>query len=328
MTKQAKMDVICIGELLIDFLLLQSGVRFEKVREFRKVPGGAPANVAVGISRLGMTSAFVGRVGDDRFGRYLAAVLKKNGVDISQLQYDSEARTTLAFISLPTPNTREFLFYRNPGADMNLDYRELKKGFMDNTRICHFGSITLINEPSRTSTYKAVEMVKSAGSLISYDPNFRPMLWPSIKQAKEIIGHAATLADIIKVSNEELELISGTVDFEKGSKTILDMGPRICMVTMGEKGCYYATGDFAGYLPAYRVNTVDATGCGDSFVSGVLFEIAANGIKELLKKEISLVEAVKFASAAAALTAMKKGVIPALPTRVEVNNYISSSKSQ
>ena len=322
------MDVICIGELLIDFLPLQSGVRFEKVREFRKVPGGAPANVAVGISKLGMTSAFLGRVGDDRFGRYLAAVLKKNGVDISQLQYDGKARTTLAFISLPTPNTREFLFYRNPGADMNLDYREFEKGFMDNTRICHFGSITLINEPSRTSTYRAVEMAKKSGAIISYDPNFRSMLWPSIKQAKEIISHAATLADIIKVSNEELELISGTTDFEKGSKTILDMAPRICMVTMGEKGCYYATGDFAGYLPAYRVDTVDATGCGDSFVSGVLSEIAANGIQELLKKESNLVKAVKFASAAAALTAMKKGVIPALPTRGEVNNYISSSKFQ
>ena len=139
------MDVICIGELLIDFLPLQSGVDFDEVREFRRVPGGAPANVAVGAAKLGLESAFIGRVGDDRFGRYLASVLEENGVDISQIQYDKDARTTLAFISLPTPNTREFLFYRNPGADMNLDCREFKQGFIENAGICHFGSITLIN---------------------------------------------------------------------------------------------------------------------------------------------------------------------------------------
>jgi len=182
------MDVICIGELIIDFLPVQSGVRFEDVREFRRVPGGATANVAAAASKIG--------------------------------QYDSRARTTLAFISLPTPNTREFLFYRNPGADMYLDYKKFNKDFISNTGIFHFGSITLINEPARTSTYYAVKAAKKAGAVISYDPNLRQMLWPSLDHAKKEITDAIPLADIIKVSHEELEFITGTDELEKGSKMI------------------------------------------------------------------------------------------------------------
>jgi fructokinase len=316
------MDVTCIGELLIDFLAVQSGVRFEDVREFRRVPGGATANVAAAASKLGMASAFIGRVGDDRFGRYLSSVLVENGVDISQMQYDSKARTTLAFISLPTPNTRQFLFYRNPGADMNLDYKKFNKDFIKDTAIFHFGSITLITEPGRTSTYQAVKMARRAGAIISYDPNLREMLWPSPEDAKKEITMAIPLADIIKVSHEELEFISGTDELEKGSEIILDKGPGICLVTMGEKGCYFNTGSFSGKIGAYSVDAVDATGCGDSFVSGVLSGIAASGFHKLIKSEEELLKTLEFASAAAAITATKKGVIPALPLREEVEGFL------
>lgn len=316
------MDVICIGELLIDFLPLQSGVSFEEVSEFRRVPGGAPANVAVGTAKLGLESAFIGRVGDDRFGRYLVSVLENNKVDISQLQYDKSARTTLAFISLPSPNTREFQFYRDPGADMNLDHREFDRRFLQDTGICHFGSITLTGEPGRTSTYKAVETARDAGAVISYDPNWRPMLWPSRERAKKVITDAIHLTHIVKVSHEELELISGTSDIEKGSEKILEMGPAICLVTMGEKGCYFLTRDSFGYVPAFRVYAVDATGCGDSFVSGVLYSIAKNGIENLTASRLQLAAALRFASAAAALTATGKGVIPSLPEKDEVDKYL------
>jgi fructokinase len=315
------MDIICVGELLIDFLPMQSGVSFEEVREFRRVPGGAPANVAVGAAKLGLKAAFAGRVGDDRFGKYLASVLKKNRVDISQLQYDKNARTTLAFISLPTPNTREFQFYRNPGADMNLDWRDFDNSFIQEAGILHFGSITLIEEPGRTSTYEAVGTARDAGAVISYDPNWRPTLWPSEKRAKEIITAAVPLSHVIKVSHEELELISGTSDLEKGSNIILDMGPKICLVTLGDKGCFYAAGDFSGHIPSFKVNTVDATGCGDSFVSGVLYGINDKGLEEISQKEDSLQEILKYASAAAALTATQKGVIPSLPLKDEVDKY-------
>ena len=322
--KDKNMDVICVGELLIDFFPVQSGVRFEEVREFRRVPGGAPANVAVGISKLGLNSAFLGRVGDDKFGRYLASVMENNKVNISQMQYDSKARTTLAFISLPTPNTREFQFYRNPGADMNLDYDTINKGFLESTRIFHFGSITMISEPSKTSTYRAVETAKKAGAIISYDPNYRSMLWSSVDEAKEVISKAVPLADIIKVSSKELELISNTPDLIKGSEKILRMGPKICLVTMGENGCFYNTGRFSGKLNVYKVKTVDATGCGDSFVSGILLKIAAVGIDELLQKEENIIGSIEFASAAAAITSTKKGVIPALPLLEEVEIFIKA----
>jgi fructokinase len=320
------MDVICIGELIIDFLPVQSGVRFEDVREFRRVPGGAPANVAAAASKIGMSSAFIGRVGDDRFGRYLSSVLADNGVDISQMQYDSKARTTLAFISLPTPNTRQFLFYRNPGADMNLDYKKFNEDFIRDTRIFHFGSITLINEPARASTYRAVKTAKKAGAVISYDPNLRKMLWPSLEQARKEITGAIPLSDIIKVSHEELKFITGTDELEKGSKIILDEGPAICLVTMGEKGCYYQTGKFSGEIDAYHVDAVDATGCGDSFVSGILSGTAAYGLHKLIGSREELLKTIEFASAAAAITATKKGVIPALPLRKEVEAFLQREK--
>jgi fructokinase len=320
------MDIICVGELLIDFLPLQVGVAFEEVNEFRRVPGGAPANVAVGAAKLGMKSAFIGRVGDDRFGKYLASVLKRNRVDISHLQYDNDSRTTLAFISLPTPNTREFQFYRNPGADMNLDWKEFNNRFIQDAGILHFGSITLIDEPGRTSTYEAVGTARDAGAVISYDPNWRPTLWPSRKKAEEIITAAVPLTDVIKVSHEELELISGTSDLDKGSKIILEMGPEICLVTLGEKGCHYAAGSFSGHIPAFKVDAVDATGCGDSFVSGVLYSINHKGLDKISREEKDLMKAVRYASAAAALTATQKGVIPSLPTKNKVDKYLTDNE--
>jgi len=251
--------------------------------------------------------------------------MENNKVDVSQMQYDSKARTTLAFISLPTPNTREFQVYRNPGADMNLDHKTINKDFLNSTRIFHFGSISLISEPSKTSTYRAVETAKKAGAIISYDPNYRPMLWPSPDKAKEVISKAIPLADIIKVSNEELELISDTPDLKKGSEKIIGMGPKICLVTMGENGCFYNTGRFSGRLDVYKVKTVDATGCGDSFVSGVLFKIATVGVDELLQKEENIIDSIEFASAAAAITSTRKGVMPALPLREEIEVFIKAA---
>jgi len=318
-------DIICLGELLIDMLAVQSATRFEDVTEFRRVAGGAPANVAVGGTKMGLDTAFIGRVGNDKFGKYLAGILLKNGVDISQLQYDDEARTGLAFISIPTPDTREFLFYRNPSADMRLDPGELDKGFIEKTKIFHFGSISLIDEPSRTATYEAIKAARSAGAVISYDPNLRTMLWPSLKQAKEQIRKAIPLADIIKVNFEELKLIANTDDMNIGSGQILSMGPKICMVTLGNKGSFSVSKDFKIKIPAYKVKVVEATGCGDSFVSGVLTGIIENGFERILSDRDRLTGVLKFASAAAAITSTDKGVIPVLPRKEDVLRFIAGN---
>lgn len=324
------MDVITLGEALIDFFAVKSGVSLAEADEFRKVAGGAPANVAVGVSKLGLKASFIGRVGDDEFGRFLEKTLIENGVDTSQVQFDSRVRTGLAFIAVPTPNTREFLFYRSPSADMMLDWKEFDENVIKDTKILHFGSITLIGEPSKTSTYEAVKMAKSAGAIISYDPNLRLHLWPNSEEAKKMITQAIPLSDVIKLNNEELYFITGKKSIEdmRGAMDeLLSLGPKLCVVTMGEMGCSYATKRLFGYIPSFKVNAVDTTGCGDSFVAGLLTGILKEG-SDLFSNNRKIVRVLKFASAAAAITSLKKGVIPALPFREDVEKFLQKDNNR
>ena len=317
------LDIICIGEVLIDFFAVQSGVIFREVEEFRRIAGGAPANVAVGASRLGRNTAFIGRVGSDEFGFYLRDILVENKVNVEMLQFDRQARTGLAFISLPTPTTREILFYRNPGADMFLDWKEFNINLIKNTRILHFGSITLISKISKESTLKAVLSAKDAGAIISYDPNLRIDLWPDRDSAKKQILNVLPLADIVKVNNEELEFITDISDFRKGAEKLLKYGIKICIVTLGEKGSFYLTNYFNGIIPIFDVETVDSTGCGDSFTSGLLSFLLDSNLENLVANHEEMISIIKIATAAASLTSMKKGVIPSLPYKSEVEAFMS-----
>ena len=316
-------DIICIGEVLIDFFAVQSGVRFREVEEFRRIAGGAPANVAVGASRLGRNTAFIGRVGSDEFGFYLRDILVENKVNVEMLQFDRQARTGLAFISLPTPATREILFYRNPGADMYLDWKEFNINLIKNTRILHFGSITLISKISKESTLKAVLSAKDSGAIISYDPNLRINLWPDRETAKKQILDVLPLADVIKVNNEELEFITDISDFRKGAEKLLKYGIKICIVTLGEKGSFYLTNYFSGIIPIFDVETIDSTGCGDSFTSGLLSFLVDGNLENLVANHEEMISIIKIATAAASLTSMKKGVIPSLPYKSEVEAFMS-----
>ncbi len=315
-------DIICIGEVLIDFFAVQSGVRFREVEEFRRIAGGAPANVAVGASRLGKDTAFIGRVGSDEFGFYLRDILIDNKVNVEMLQFDEQARTGLAFISLPTPTTREFLFYRNPSADMFLDWKEFNMDLIKNAKIMHFGSISLINKISKESTLKAILVAKDSGAIISYDPNLRIDLWPDKDSAKKQIIDVLPLADVVKVNKEELEFITGIPDFKKGAKQLLKYGVKICIVTLGEKGSFYLTNYFSGTMPVFDVITVDSNGCGDSFTSGLLSFLVDNNLKNLEANHEEMVSIIKFATAAASLTSMKKGVIPSLPYKSEIEDFM------
>ena len=319
-----KTDIICLGEALIDFIAVESGKKLIEVESFKKVAGGAPANVAVGASRLGKESAFLGRLGDDEFGYFLKDKIKEAGVDCSQIQFDKQARTGLAFISLPTPNTREFLFYRNPCADMRLDSKEFDEDFIKNTKIFHFGSITLINEPGKSATLKAVKIAKDSGTIISYDPNLRLNLWPNAKTAKTEINATLPLADIVKVNDEELFFLTGKDDIKKAMDEILSKGPGLCLVTQGEKGCHYKTKKLFGKFNAYKVDAVDSNGCGDSFVSSILVKIIDNDFKKIISNKDIMLSIVKFASGAAAITSTKKGVISCLPNKSEVEKFLSN----
>jgi len=316
------MDVICLGEIIIDFFAVQSGAKIQDVDEFKRIAGGATANVAVGCSRLGKKAAFIGRVGNDDFGFHLRDILLENNVNAGLLQFDNAAGTGLAFVALPTPTTRDFLFYLNSSATMQLNWQQFDTVFIKNTGIFHFGSITLIDEPARTSTIKAAEIAKDGGAIISYDPNLRINLWKDGETAKKQIVSAIPLADIIKVNDDELMFITGEKDMAKGAEELLGMGPKLCLITMGSKGSFYATSSYKGMVPIFDVATVDTTGCGDSFMSAFLSFISGKDFEKVISNENEIKTIAVKAAAASSITSMKKGVIPSLPYLQQLESFM------
>jgi fructokinase len=320
-------DAVTLGEALIDFIPLESGVPLADVSAFKKAPGGAPANVAVGIAKLGYTSAFIGKVGDDPFGHFLAKTFATNGVDTSRMIFDPNYRTGLAFVSLTKEGVPEFMFYRNPSADMMLSSEDIDSEFIKSARIFHFGSITLISEPSKSATEVAIQRAVEGKLLISYDPNLRKPLWPNLSKARETILSAMAYAHIAKVSEEELEFLSEQTDVPSGASWFITKYPNLILVavTLGSKGCYFKTKNIEGYVPAFPVKVVDTTGAGDGFVSGLLACLLE---RISIPSDISNLEAsqlkeiFRFANAVAAITATKPGAISALPSREEVISFL------
>jgi fructokinase len=316
------MDIICLGELLVDMFPAEVGRRLVEVSAFRPKPGGAPANVAVAAARLGARSAFVGKVGDEAFGRHLAEVLRQEGVDIRGMRYDGEARTGMAFIAMPDVNTYEILFYRNPGADMRLRPDELDRELLQETRAFHFGSLSLIQEPSRSATMEAVQIVRQAGALISFDVNYRPDLW-SPSEAYDRVMATIPHVDLLKINEVELALLGGSEDLGAASKALLAQGPDLCVVTLGPEGSFFQVAEGSGHVPPFRVQTVDATGCGDAFVAGLLCQlVAADHWRDQLVPA-RMCEVLRYANAVGALTALTQGVIPALPTAARVDEFLA-----
>ncbi len=316
-------DVVCLGELLIDLFPTEVGRPLAEVGAFRPAPGGAPANVAVAASRLGLRAGFIGKVGDDAFGRHLQQVLMYEGVDVRGLRLDAEARTTLAFIAQPDVNSYEILFYRNPGADMLLRREELDRSLLTGTRSFHFGSISLITEPSRSATLEALRVAHDAGALISFDVNYRPTLWSDAAAAREVVLRVLPAVEMVKVNEVELGLLTGTDDLAQGSAVLLELGPQLVVVTLGPDGSYFCCAQGAGHVPAFTVETVDATGCGDAFVAGLLAGLlAAKDWRALLTAD-DLRRILCYANAVGALTALTQGVIPALPTGEAVDRFLA-----
>ncbi|XP_057816835.1 probable fructokinase-5 isoform X2 [Cryptomeria japonica] len=316
--------IVSFGEMLIDFVPTVSGVSLAVAPAFKKAPGGAPANVAVGIARLGGHAAFIGKVGDDEFGHMLADILKENGVNDKGFLFDSHARTALAFVTLRSDGEREFMFYRNPSADMLLTEAELDKDLIQQARIFHYGSISLITEPCRTAHLAAMKMAKEAGALLSYDPNVRLPLWPSAADAREAIFSIWDEADVIKVSDDEVAFLTDGGDYQKDEviETLLRPGVKLLLVTEGEKGCRYYTKDFRGKINGFAVNTVDTTGAGDAYVGAFLTELVKDF--SLLEDEKRLRDALLFANGAGAIATTEKGAIPALPDKAAVLALLNS----
>ncbi|KAJ3694921.1 hypothetical protein LUZ60_000298 [Juncus effusus] len=311
-------SVVCFGELLIDFVPTINGVSLSEAPAFKKAPGGAPANVAVGISRLGGSSAFIGKVGEDEFGYMLAEILKENKVNINGLRFDYGARTALAFVTLKNDGEREFMFYRNPSADMLLKEEELDLNLITKAKIFHYGSISLITEPSRSAHVAAAKAAKNEGVLLSYDPNLRLPLWPSPDAARDGIFSIWNLADIIKISEEEISFLTQGEDpyDDEVVWKLFHPNLKLLLVTEGPDGCRYYSKGFKGRVEGIKVSPVDTTGAGDAFVAGILSQLASNS--SLLKDEEKLREALKFANACGAITVTERGAIPSLPTRQAV----------
>jgi len=313
-------DVVCLGELLIDFVPTVSGVSLIEAPAFKKAPGGAPANVAAGLAKLGLSAAFLGKVGDDAFGIFLKETLDDVGVNTQGVIFSHDARTALAFVSLQTDGEREFMFYRHPSADMLYAPEEVDHDLIVSARLFHFGSISLISEPSRSATLAAIETARENDVWVSYDPNLRLALWPNAEAARAGMLSVWEHADLIKVSEDELVFLTGLDDVDDAVETLWHEGLRLMVVTLGAHGCRYYHPHFKGRVPGFEVKSIDATGAGDGFVAGLLSGLLRN--PEAWDDEKQLIRVCHFANAVGALTTTRRGAIPALPTQKEVDSFL------
>ena len=311
-------DIVTIGEILID---LTFNGRKDGIPVYAANPGGAPANVAVAAVRLGAKTAFIGKVGHDYYGDFLRGTLDQNGVDVSGLLTDPGAPTTLAIVSVDDSGERSFSFYRRTSADVLLRPDEVSEEMLSSTSFLHFGSVSLTDDPGREATLYAAKKARELGATVTYDPNYRAALWSSEAIAVERMKDAMHLCDILKISDEELPLLTGTDDPEAGTRMIYEeYGVKLILLTLGPDGAYYRCGELTGKVDGVKVAVADTNGAGDTFFGAFLSRLAAQGITrpDDLSEE-QLRENVLFANHAAALTTSRHGAIPAMPTLEEVN---------
>ena len=316
-------DVVALGELLIDFT--GSGLSSQGNMLFEVNPGGAPCNVLAMLGKLGRRCAFVGKVGDDMFGHLLRDVAQDAGICTDALLMDRQVRTTLAFVQTADNGDRDFSFYRNPGADMMLTEDELPADMLRDTRIFHFGTLSMTHESVCRATVKAVETAREAGAIISFDPNLRPPLWDSLETAKARIGWGLSRADVIKIADNEITFMTGEEDLQRAAERLLAQYPdiRLLNVTAGPDGsCAYCCGRRVP-VPGFRLGgTIETTGAGDTFCACVLNDVLENGLDG--RDEESLRAMLRFANAAAYLVTTKKGAIRSMPEKAQVLNLLKS----
>jgi len=314
--------VVALGELLIDFVPTQPGVSLIEAPAFKKAPGGAPANVAAGLAKLGIPTAFLGKVGDDAFGKFLKTTLDDVGVETRGLVFSHKARTALAFVSLRKDGEREFMFYRHPSADMLYTPEEVDAELIQGANIFHVGSISLISEPSRSAQLSAMNIAQENHVLISYDPNLRLALWPDASAAKKGMLSIWDQADMIKVSEEELVFLTGSADVEKAVADLWHDRLKLLVVTLGGQGCRFFTPDFSGEVPGFQVKAIDTTGAGDGFVAGLISGLINKPQAWQVKDQMA--EICLRANAVGALTTTQLGAIPALPTVEQLEAFLQS----
>lgn len=315
---QKPFDVVALGELLIDFT--ENGTSAQGNTLFEACPGGAPCNMLAMLRKLGKKCAFIGKVGDDMFGRLLRQVILDAGIQADSLILDPQIPTTLAFVKTLPDGDREFSFYRKPGADMMLTERELPLELLQNTKIFHFGTLSMTHKGVRQATLRAVQTARDAGAWISFDPNLRPPLWDSLDNAKEAIAYGLGQCHILKIADNELEFMTGERDFARGAGMLQKAYPniRVLNVTAGAEGSYSFYGDAAPvFVPACKLGgVIETTGAGDTFCASVLNFVLEHGIQGLTVEERR--EMLRFANTAAYIVTTRKGAIRAMPREEEV----------
>jgi len=317
-------DILALGECLIDFTTVsKDGDGYPTMAAH---PGGAPANFLAALTKFGMKTALLAKVGDDAFGHLLTGTLEEAGISSEGVVVDPKVFTTLAFVTLDETGDRNFSFARKPGADTCLRFEELDLKLIDECKVFHFGTLSLTNDPSKTATEKAVAYAKSKGKLITFDPNLREPLWADLEDAKKAILWGAAQADVIKISLEEVEFIFGCGAEEGAKKLLEEYGLSLVFVTLGKDGCYFANKNGSGYVANYNdVKTVDTTGAGDIFGGTAVFGVLSSGKapEELIPEELHKI--VDFACATASLSTTSFGGIQSVPEREQVEALISGN---
>ena len=315
-------DVTALGELLIDFT--ENGTSSQGNPLMEANPGGAPCNVLAMLERLGKKTAFIGKVGKDMFGNQLKAAVEEVGIDTRNLIMDENVHTTLAFVHTYPDGDRDFSFYRDPGADMMLTKDEVQKELIENSRIFHFGTLSSTHEGVREATRHAIELAKEAGCIITFDPNLRPPLWKSLDDARKEIEYGMTKCDVLKISDNEVEFLFGTTDYDKGAAMIREKyNIPLVLITMGKDGsrAYYKDLRVEA-APFLQENTIETTGAGDTFCASTLNYVLEHGLEDLTEENLK--ELLTFANAAASLITTRKGALRVMPSRQEVLDFIAS----
>ena len=311
-----KYDVTALGELLIDFT--ENGVSGQGNPLFEANPGGAPCNVLAMLTKLGHKTAFIGKVGDDFFGKQLKEAIEEVGIDSTGLCMDKEIHTTLAMVHTYPDGDRDFSFYRNPGADMMLKESEVKEELIKESKLFHFGTLSMTHEDVRKATKKAIQIAEEAGNIISFDPNLREPLWNSLDEAKEQILYGLSHCHILKISDNEIQWLTGQEDYTDGVKWILERYQiPLILVSMGKEGsrAYYG-GKMVEVKPFIQKNTIETTGAGDTFCGCVLHYICEHGLENLTEE--NLFEMLQFANAAASIITTRKGALRVMPEEKEI----------
>ena len=314
-------DVVALGELLIDFT--QNGLSGQGNGLFEANPGGAPCNVLAMLNHLGKKTAFIGKVGNDRFGLMLKATLEELGIGTENLMLDKDVHTTLALVHTIADGDRDFSFYRNPGADMMLTAEEVSEDLIASAKIFHFGTLSMTHEGVRAATKKALKAAKENGCLISFDPNLREPLWNSLEEAKEQVLYGLEYTDILKISDNEIQWLTGEEDFTAGVEKIRQVRDiPLILVSMGKEGSRAYYKDYmVETAPFLQKNTIETTGAGDTFCANVLNFVLEHGLEGLT--ETDLRDMLVYANAAASIITTRKGALKVMPTKAEIEALVN-----